>query len=115
MLQRHWLWPWLVIVVQPSCHAVRLVATSLTATWHLDVMPEQAALGEGGVFTHLVLPKTPSPQPFRLVWVGDVALLRASPRSPRLILILVDHCRVASTLERVDGVVVVVRCCDGGQ
>jgi hypothetical protein len=78
-------------------------------------MPEQAALGEGGVFTHLVLPKTPSPQPFRLVWVGDVALPCASPRSPRLVLILVDRCRVTSTLERVDGVVVVVRCCDGGQ
>jgi hypothetical protein len=47
-LQCCWLWPWLVIVVRPLCHTVRLVATSLTATWHLDVMPEQAALGEGG-------------------------------------------------------------------
>jgi hypothetical protein len=110
-LQRRWLWLWLVIIVQPSCHAICLVATSLTVTWHLDVMPEQVALGKGGVFTHLVLLKKPSPQPFWLVWVGDVAL----PRSPQLVLILVDHCRVASTLEHVDGVVVVVRCCDGGQ
>jgi hypothetical protein len=47
-LLRRWLGSWLVVVVRPSCHVVRLVATLLTATWYLYLLREQAARGEGG-------------------------------------------------------------------
>jgi hypothetical protein len=95
---RRWLGLWLVVVVRPLCHVVRLVATLLTATWYLYVLPKQAARGNGGFYS-----PGPAENPCRLdlsgsVWIGDVALgcRVATPCPPRLILVLVDRHHVAS-------------------
>jgi hypothetical protein len=41
-----------IVIVWPLCHVVHLVATSLTAAWHLDVLHEEAVRGKGGGFWH---------------------------------------------------------------
>jgi hypothetical protein len=114
MLLRRWLWPWLVVVVRPSCHIIHLVAMSLSAMWHLDVMPEQVVVGERGGFL-LTWSCRKHRRPFQLVWVGDMVFLHVLPHPPCLVLVLIGQCHVASTLGRVDGMVVVVQCWDGGQ
>jgi hypothetical protein len=43
-------------------------------TWYLDVLNEEAVRGEWGFFYSPGHAETPSPWPFQLVWVGDVAL-----------------------------------------
>jgi hypothetical protein len=77
---RRWLGPWLVVVIRPSCHVVHLVATLLTATWYLYVLPEQAARATGGFYSPGLAENPVAstfPAPFGLVtWPWGITLRR---------------------------------------